>query len=413
MSEIENKNRLAMLIKAALEIKKISLEQKQGFLTRVLAPDPIEIQNMRNIVNNKEIQILDYLSFFNFFTKFLNEELLNKQPSKRSFEGERYRDLVTSNKQIIFELEGLSEEKILEKNEHAVYLKILTILSNTSFSALTISTVLQMVNALEYFDKSNFLQNNFSLLKINAIYSSLNHAKPLIFAKLLVFLNQCNLLTLENLKKIEASKLDIKLFTIILNKLHHSGGEKHLLNQANLNKLLQNSALAKIADLFRIFAASKILTQDNFDHIISFNKVDLEKIFPVLVTMLDKKILNQANFLSFLETFLAVSIRDAHNADSDSIDGQLPKTAKNSLADGLCSTLLDFLSRVQKFCQKFFDDILKYFNDKAQTNETAERSKPAETTGNNNSFFSDAPNTPEKSDINELKLNAPFLISAH
>jgi hypothetical protein len=68
---IINENNIAGIIKAAFDIKKVSLEQNQGF-TRFLSSDPIAIRNMRDIVNSKEIQASDYLLFFQTFMKFIN-----------------------------------------------------------------------------------------------------------------------------------------------------------------------------------------------------------------------------------------------------------------------------------------------------------------------------------------------------
>jgi hypothetical protein len=94
------------------------------------------------------------------------------------------------------------------------------------------------------------------------------------------------------------------------------------------------------------------------------------------------KILDQANFLN---TFLDASIFDVQKNDlTDGPSLNQEKPSSNSLADHLCSTLISLLSRVQEFFQEFFDDVLKYFNEKAQMNpdETTQR-----VTGNQHAFF--------------------------
>jgi hypothetical protein len=118
----------------------------------------------------------------------------------------------------------------------------LTLLAHSSFADLTVSKVLQIATALDLFlsEKSDFFQNNFSLVKINAIYHSLMHAEPAEIANLLLLLCDVHLLTQENFDKIEKADFDPKKLASIL----------YLLNEAN------------------------ILTQDNFDNLISLSKVD-------------------------------------------------------------------------------------------------------------------------------------------
>ncbi|WP_342220731.1 hypothetical protein [Rickettsiella endosymbiont of Miltochrista miniata] len=375
LKEIDS-NKFSALIKFALEKRGGNLE---GYFNRFLLSPAIK--NMRKIAIGEETQVSDYRLFFEGFKGFLDKELLNKELLAQLYQEEK--NVNQENEDITFDLKGL-EEKITEKKENEVYLKILTLSANSGFEKLTVSKVSQIFNTLEFFlNKSDFFQSVDFSTKMDAIYYSLTHAESFETAKMLVRLSDFDLLTEGNLKKINANpQLNIKLFSNVLNKLNLSGGIDHLLTQANLDKLLENpelnlEVLAKFIqaeDKSNILTQEKfdlainlknLLTQENIDQLIGLNTVDFEKIVPVLVTMHKTNILNQDNFLKFLDTFLNASIYDAQQ---DRVDGvSLDESGSSiSLVDRLCSTLVDFLSRVEKFFQEFFDDILKYFNEKTE-----------------------------------------------
>lgn len=271
----------------------------------------------------------------------------------------------------------------LEKNQ--AYLdttewKVLTFLSPSLIISQNPTAVFE---ALDYLDQSEFLrENNYSVIKVASILYSLSQSVPLEAAKMLVRLDHFDVLNEESLGKIRSNRnLDIKLFTRVIEKLSLNGGIDPLLTQANLDKLLQKGlnleVLAKFIqaeDKSNILTQEKfdlainlknLLTEENIDQLIGLNTDDFEKIVPVLVTMHKTNLLNQDNFLKFLDTFLNASIYDVQK---DRVDGVFLDESGSSisLVDRLCSTLVDFLSRVEKFFQEFFDDILKYFNEKTE-----------------------------------------------
>lgn len=311
---------------------------------------------------------------------------------------------------------------------------------------------------LEYLNQSEFLgENNFSVIKVASILYSLAQPEPLDAAKILTFLSFFDLLNEESLGKIRSHReLDIKSFTHVIEELSLSGGTDHLLTQDNLDKLLQNPDLnlkmlsqfvkaedkskvltqekfdlainlknlltlenigklektefdtKKLAGVISLLDQANILTQDNFDSLINLSKTDFEKIVPVLDKMYEKHILNQDNFFNFLNTFLNVSIYDAKRGQVDGSSFE-QASSSTSLAERLCSALVDFLSRVGKYFQEFFDDILNYFNEKTEKHETLSISKPTEipnVTGNHNSFFANSSSSQsENIDTKELSSN--------
>ena len=336
-------------------------------------------------IENEQIKDL-----FTLFFGVIQDSLEIKDNNRSRFSqitSDRNLRNIEKNKEIIqFEhfdsfIKNLQE---LEKNQ--AYLdttewKVLTLLSPSLISSQNPSATYE---ALDYLNQSEFLgENNYSVIKIASIIYSLMQSEPLEAAKMLVRLDHFDLLNEESLGKIRFNReLDIKLFTSVIEKLSLSGGTDHLLTQANLDKLLDHPELnlEVLAKFIQAEDKSKILTQEKFDlainlknllteeninQLIGLNTGDFEKIVPVLVTMHKTNILNQDNFLKFLDTFLNASINDVQK---DRVDGvSLDESGSSiSLVDCLCSTLVDFLSRVEKFFQEFFDDILKYFNEKTE-----------------------------------------------
>jgi hypothetical protein len=252
---------------------------------------------------------------------------------------------------------------------------------------------------------------------------------------MLVRLSDFDLLTEGNLKKINANpQLNIKLFSNVLNKLNLSGGTDSLLTQANLDKLLQKGLNlemlakfiqaedkskiltqenfdlainlknllthenitkiekaafdpAKLSDVFLALNESKILTQDNFDQLIDLNKVDFEKIVPVLENLNKNKILNQDNFYEFLNTFLATRIYDEQAKEFDHANGQ--QDSKTSLTDKFCKMLKE--SWLGRNAQVIFNKIIAAFNKMTKRYETQDASATSDETAtagrNPNSFF--------------------------
>lgn len=425
MKELDAKpNGISLIIKSAFEIKKVSPKPNLS-IQRFLGFDAM--QNMRNIANGLEIQVSEYKLFFEKFADFLGKEFLDKKPLKQSFLEETFRDLAADNSDITFKLEGLLEEEILKKQENIVYLKILTLLTSSNFADLTISHVLQIFNVFEFFfNKSDFFQSVDFSTKMNAIYYSFTHAKSFDTIKTLVILNDFDLLTEDNLDKLlQNSELNLEVlakFIQIKDKSNLLTQEKfdlainlkNLLTQENIEKI-EKTAFdpKKLADVIFLSDAANILTQDNFDQLIGLDKDDFEKIVPVLDTMHGKKILNQDNLLKFLDTFLNLSIYDA---EQHQINGSSPEQPSSStLADQLCSSLVGLLSRIGKFFQEFFDDILNYFNDKTENNaeNITTDNQAIDTNSRVNSRASFFGNSSSRKDIDNNEDLPPRLVSSH
>jgi hypothetical protein len=321
----------------------------------------------------------------------------------------------------------------LEKNEAYLDTTDWKVLAFLSPGLMDSKNPIAVYEALDYLNQFEFLgENNFSVIKLASVIYSLSQSDPLNTAKMLVRLDHFDLLTEQNLGKICAnSQLNSQLFSSVLNKLSLNGGINHLLTQANLDKLLENprlnlDILAKfmqaenkselltqekfdlainlknlltlenidkiekaefdpkmLAEVISLLDKANILTQDNFDQLIGLNKVDFEKIVPVLDKMYEKQILNQDNVLKLLDTFLATRIYDERVDGVDSINGQ--QSSKASLTDKFCMMLKKLLYNAQVI----FDKIIAGFNKITKRYETPDISEPdaQRVTENHNSFF--------------------------
>lgn len=351
----------------------------------------------------------------------------------------------------------------LEKNQAYLETTDWKVLGFLSPSLINSQNPAAVYETLDYLNLSEFLsENNFSVIKVASIIYSLSQSEPLDAAKMLIKLDHFDLLNEESLGKIRSNrKLDIKLHTSVIEKLSLSGGTDHLLTKANLDKLLENPELnleilakfiqaedkskiltqekfdlainlknlltleniekiekaafdpKKLADVISLLDAANILTQDNFDQFIGLNKDDFEKIVPVLDTMHGKKILNQDNLLKFLNTFLNLSIYDAEQHQNNGSSSEQPSSS--TLADQLCSSLVGLLSRIGKFFQEFFDDILNYFNDKTENNaeNITTDNQAIDTNSRVNSRASFFGNSSSRKDIDNNEDLSPRLVSSH
>lgn len=378
-----------------------------------------------------------------------------------------------------------------------------------------------IIEAIEYLDKVEFLQeDSFSALSMASVIYCLSHPEPVSAAKMLVRLNALNLLTEQNIGKIDAMpQSTFGFLPKIVHKLNlvEEDGTSHLLNQANLDKLLEytnleilakfiqvedkskvftqgkldlafilkqlltqeniekieNIALdhSKLTDIFRSFSASSILTQENFNAIIQLsksnfdtiyqtisllfhenpyenlltqqtvdkilgntafateklecvlsclddasilsqanfktiiglNKAEFEKnIFPVLSIMHEKGILNEKNFNAFFAACtydkngqrVKISEQDLADFLSKNFNIHFYDIKNNSnfnnqstsMAERLCATLVDLLSRVGKFFQEFFNDTLNFFKEEIKNGEKKDEDEIA-SVRNPNSFF--------------------------
>lgn len=403
MKELINHNKIFQIIKTALEIKKVSL--KHDGIIRYFSRSAA-LRNMQNIINSQQTDRQAYRLFFEKFNQFLKEELLDKKLPKQSFPQQTFRDLASENTDITFKLEGLLEEKIIQKKENGIYLKILTLLTFPSFEHLTISPVLQISKAVEFFLKqSDFFETiNFST-NMDAIYVSLTHADAFEMAKMWVRLNDFDLLMEENLNKVNAkTQLNSKLFSSVLNKLSLSGGTDPLLNQANLDKLLDNSDLdlevlaqfiqvedkskvltqenfdlainlknllthenidkiekadfdiKTLSDVISLLDKAAILTQDNFTPITNLEKADLLHLFQVLSKFSHSNILDQEHFSQFLKIYNKAKRYDQQNRISENSTEE----PSDSLLNRLCAAFL----KVKVLTQTIFDKIIEFFNNK-------------------------------------------------
>lgn len=400
---IINHNKIFQIIKTTLEIKKVSLEHSRiiRYFLRSAA-----LRNMQNIINSQETDRQAYRLFFEQFKRFLKEELLDKKLAKQSFPQQTFRDLASENTDITFKLEGLQEEKIIQKKENEIYLKMLTLLTGSTFDGLTISPVLQISNAVEFFLKqSDFFQTiNFST-NMDAIYVSLTHADAFEMAKMWVRLNDFDLLMEENLKKINAkTRLNGKLFSSVVNKLSLNGGTDPLLNQTDLDKLLDNSDLnlevlaqfiqvedkskvltqenfdlainlknllthenidkiekadfeiKTLSDVISLLDKAAILTQDNFTRITNLEKADLVHLFQVFSKFSHSNILDQEHFSQFLKIYNKAKGHDQQNRISE----DSTEEPSDSLLNRLCAAFL----KVKVLTQTIFDKIIEFFNNK-------------------------------------------------
>lgn len=438
-----NTNRISEIIKRAFEVKKVSLEPDWNF-TRFLPFDAV--RNMRNIVNGKEIQVSEYQLFFKNFTEFLNKEFLDKESLKKSYLGQKFKDLISENTDLTFKYEGLIEEDIIGKKENEIYLKILTLLTDSNFDDLTLLKVLQIFNTLELFlNKPDFFQAIDFSKKMDAIYYSLIHAESLEVAKMLTFLSFFDLLNGENIKKlIFNGKLDIKQFASVLNKLSLSGGTEHLLTQANLDKLLQNpeinlEALAKfiqasdeskpltqekfdlainlknlltenniikieniqsdpkiLANVIFLLDKAGILTQDNFNSIINLEEIDRANLFLVIFKFSDSNILDQKQFSQFLAIYNKAKVFDNQNRISSD-----PKDdSSDSLIDRLCAAFLKMKVLTKNICKI----IVEFFTNKINLHDKKRAEVKTDLgteTQNCNSFFQDCNKNKTENVINQ------------
>ncbi len=180
-----------------------------------------------------------------------------------------------------------------------------------------------------------------------------DESKPLTQEKFDLAINLKNLLTLENIEKIEKAEFDPK----------------------------------KLSDVLSSLDKADILSQDNFDQLMGLNKDDFEKIVPVLVTMHKTNILNQDNFLKFLDTFLATCIYDERADVVDSVNGQ--QSSKVSLTDKFCMMLKE--SWLGRNAQVIFNKIIAAFNKITKRYETQDASVTSDETAtagrNPNAFF--------------------------
>lgn len=429
----ENVNEIFGIIKHAIDIKSKSIKLIGFFNSKALV-------NIQNIINSEEIKLADYKLFFENFMKFLQEEFLDKKPVKQSHPEKTFKDFILNSNDTTFKLKGLSEETILKKKENAVFFKILTLLTDSSFETLTIWKVSQIYITLELFLNKKI---DFPLVEstyLNAIYYSLVHAEPFEAANMLAKLTQVSLLNESNLKSLKDNfKLNIILLTNVIDKLSLNKGTDSLLTQTNLDKLLNNSQLtlesiakfiqagdkskaltqekfdlaiilnklltddnikkiektdidhADLTEIFQALALSNILTQENFDSLITFDKSDGKKIASTFKGFGGQELFNQDNLDAILNTYLKTSIYDEKGDAIDSATGR--KSPKTSLTDRLLAMLKDFFCGISKKSQYLLDKIINEFN------KMAERGNEEPEARNTNSFFKKAPSS-KPEDVN-------------
>lgn len=319
----------------------------------------------------------------------------------------------------------------LEKNQ--AYLdttewKVLTLLSHPLVLSQNPSAVYE---ALDYLKQFEFLgENNFSVIKVASIIYSLTQSEPLDAAKILVRLHYFKLLTEQNLGKISNyPELNNQLFSSVLNKLSlidGDAGTSHLLNQANLDKLIKNPELnlavwakflqaedkskiltqekfdlainlknlltdenitkiekaafdsKELADVLFLLDKADILTQDNFDSIINLEEMDRAK--SVLSKFSGSNILGQEQFSQFLAIYNKAKVFDNQNNSSDSKDD-----FSDLLIDRLCAAFLKVKVLTKNICKI----IVEFFTNKINlhTKKQAEVKTDLATNYNSSNFF--------------------------
>lgn len=412
----ENVNAIFRIIKDATDIKSIKSEsiKRFGFFNNKA------LVNIQKIINSKEIKFVDYKLFFENFIKFLQKEFLDKKPVKQSHPEETFKDFILSSNDTTFKLEGLSEEAILKKNENAVFLKILTILTDSSFETLTISKVSQIFITLKFFfnKKIDFLLVDVSTY-LNAIYYSLIQTIPFEAANMLAKLVQVGLLNEANLESLQANfKLDITLLAHVINKLSLNEGTDSLLTQTNLDKLLEilkNSELTlkfiakfiqvddeskaltqerfdlaiilnklltheninkiekaefdskELIDVLVLLNTANILNQDNFDNIIRLERKDYSDLFSVLSKFSDANILDQEQFSQFLSIYRKAKVFDNQN--------KMPSNSKENSSDSLTDRLFTAFMKVKVLTKNICNRIVEFFMKKINLHQEKQQEK--------------------------------------
>ncbi|WP_342146643.1 hypothetical protein [Rickettsiella endosymbiont of Aleochara curtula] len=401
-------NSLFNVIESALQIKKeVETTSKSSWLATIITPSLIK--NLQTIVRDKpNLKLNNFAVFLQGLEDTLQAEINLKQK-------ENYQE---------------STDRV-----HQVYWKILQLLTGKNLKQR--AEVLK--NTLVYLKYFEFLgENNFSNIKVASIIYSLAHSEPLHAADMLVLLNRYQLLNEESLGKITANRnLNIKLFTRVIEKLSLSGGTTPLLNQANLDKLLDNPELnlkmlayfiqvdaeskiltqkifgfvisnlsllteteidsTQFANVIYLLDKADILTQDNFDIILSLEQIDRANLFSVLSKFSDSNILDQEQFSKFLAVYNKVKVFDNQNRDSKD-------DLSDSLTDGLCAAFLRIAVLTKNICKiivEFFMNKIKLHTEK----QAEVKTDLGIETQNCNSFFVSACSKSKVTDPGALRAN--------
>lgn len=361
-------NSLFNVIESALQIKKeVETTSKASWLATIITPSLIK--NLQTIVRDKpNLKLNNFAVFLQGLEDTLQAEINLKQK-------ENYQE---------------STDRV-----HQVYWKILQLLTDNTKNLKQRAEVLK--NTLVYLKDFEFLgENNFSNIKVASIIYILAHSEPLNAADMLVFLNRYQLLNEESLGKITANRnLNIKLFTRVIEKLSLSGGTDHLLLPTNLDKLLDNSELnlkmlayfiqvddesktltqkrfgfvinnlsllteteidsTQFANVIYLLDKADILTQDNFNIIISLEEIDRANLFSVLSKFSDSNILDQEQFSQFLVIYNKAKVFENQNRDSK-VD------PSDSLTDRLCAAFLKIAVLTKNICKIIVEFFTKKIN---------------------------------------------------
>lgn len=324
-----------------------------------------------------------------------------------------FQTLLDNQNNIQFEHFDFFIKKIRSLEKNPVYLDTLEwkILGFLSGDMVSTKNPTSKIKALEYLDGAGFLrEDKFCATHMAAVIYCLSQPESLSVAQMLVRLDALNLLTEQNLGKMNARPQTQSCFLPkILSKLNLVGenATNHLLTQANLDKLLQNSTFnlevlsefIQAEDKFKVLTQeqfdlavnlkdlltlkniknienadleylqlnnlcillnqNEMLNQENIDYLMGLKKTDFERVFPVLRSLNERHLLDQDNFVKFLNTYLGACIYDEQNNELDSVKSQSSKT---SLSDRLCELLTRFLSGARRNLQDIFDKIIKGFN---------------------------------------------------
>ncbi len=370
-------------IQSSLEIK----DKNKSFLKKRLSD-----QNLRNCIQNK--QTLK----FNYFKRFIeNLQALEKNIAY----------LETTEWKV---LGFLSPNLIHSQNPSAVYealdhMKKSEFFGENNFSIIKVASIIYSLSQSDSFDAAKMLVrlSDFDLLteqNLSKIVANRKHDNNniILFANVLNKLSLSgginHLLTQVNLEKLlNNPDLDLNLLAKLIEaedkskiltqeKFDLAISLKNLLTLENVNKI-ETAAFdtKKLADVISLLDKANILTQENFDLIKKLSNADFVNLFEVLSKFSDSNILNQEHFTQFLQTYHEARAHDQKNClfEDSSTDG-----SSNSLVNRLCTAFL----RVKKLTKGIFEKIIEFFNKKINLhNEKQAEVKLNFSDRNSNSFF--------------------------
>lgn len=172
---------------------------------------------------------------------------------------------------------------------------------------------------------------------------------------------------------------------------------KNLLTPENIEKIEKTEFDPKmLADLLSLLDKAKLLTQKNFDSIFSITKADFEKLCKVKSKLDEIPNLTQTDFNEFLKIYL-----DAYNYDK-----KQQNPPEFSLIDRLCTKFLE----VQVLTKNIFYKIINFFRNKINLHNAKQAEVKADLAANPNSFYA-SPGSRQSQSITDDEVLSPVNIS--